>query len=438
MQISPARRIKGNVRLPGDKSISHRAALIAALANGSSRISNFSTSRDCESTLACLARLGVSIARDGNDICVEGAGNRGLRAPSEKLDCGNSASTMRMMAGMLAGQNFEAILTGDASLRSRPMKRIIQPLEMMGAQVLSKDGNPPLIIRGNASLEAIRYELFVASAQVKSAVLLAGLQARGRTEVVETLGMTRDHTERMLNWFGLDVETRTSTNGMRTIRIDGPATFDGVDIEIPGDISSSAFLVAAAALLPGSELEIEGVGLNPTRTQFLSTFRSLGLQVGIKLDHEKCNEPVGTVSVSGRPNPEPSRHGKSNLLRGALIPQLIDELPLLAVVGTQVPGGIEIRDASELRFKETDRISATVKNLRAMGAEVIEFKDGLAVAGMAQLRAAELDADGDHRIAMAFTIAALLADGQSEITGAENVEISFPEFFDLLEPVVQR
>jgi 3-phosphoshikimate 1-carboxyvinyltransferase len=438
MQISPARRIKGAVRLPGDKSISHRAALIAALANGRSHISNFSTSRDCASTLACLVQLGVSIEREGNDIRVAGAGNRGLQASTEPLDCGNSASTMRMLAGMLVGQSFDSILTGDESLRSRPMKRIIEPLEMMGAQILSDRGNPPLIIKANTPLEAIRYNLPVASAQVKSSVLFAGLRARGRTEVIETVGITRDHTERMLNWFGAPVKTRASTNGLRTVTIDGPATFDGTDIEIPGDISSAAFLVAAAALLPGSELEVNGIGLNPTRTQFLSTFRLLGLEVDIALLDEKCNELVGTIRISGRPNPEPAQHGKSNLLRGALISQLIDELPLLAVVGTQVPGGIEIRDASELRFKETDRISATVRNLRAMGAEVVEFEDGLAVAGMAQLRGAKLDAVGDHRIAMAFTIAALLADGDSEITGAENAEVSFPEFFDLLESVVQR
>jgi 3-phosphoshikimate 1-carboxyvinyltransferase len=424
--------------LPGDKSISHRAALIAALANGRSYISNFSTSRDCASTLACLTKLGVSIEREGNDISVVGAGNRGLQASTEPLDCGNSASTMRMLAGMLVGQNFDSILTGDESLRSRPMKRIIEPLEMMGAQILSDGGNPPLIIKANTSLEAIRYNLPVASAQVKSAVLFAGLRARGRTEVIETLGITRDHTERMLNWFGAPVERRASTNGLRTITIDGPAPFDGSDIEIPGDISSAAFLVAAAALLPGSELEINGIGLNPTRTQFLLTFRSLGLEIDIALLNEKCGEPVGSIRISGRPNPEPAQPGKSNLLRGALISQLIDELPLLAVVGTQVPGGIEIRDASELRFKETDRISATVKNLRAMGAEVVEFEDGLAVAGMAQLRGAKLDAVADHRIAMAFMIAALLADGDSEITGAESVEVSFPEFFDLLESVVQR
>ena len=438
MQIRPARSIKGAVRLPGDKSISHRAALIAALAKGSSHISNFSTSRDCASTLACLVQLGVSIEQEGNNIRVEGAGNQKLRAPTGPLDCGNSASTMRMLAGMLVGQDFDSILTGDKSLRSRPMKRIIEPLEMMGAQILSEDGNPPLIIRANNSLEAIRYNLPVASAQVKSGVLFAGLHARGRTEVIETLGITRDHTERMLNWFGAPVETRASTNGLRTIAIHGPATFDGSNIEIPGDISSAAFLVAAAALLPGSELEINGVGLNPTRTQFLLTFRPLGFEVDIAPLSEKCNEPVGTVRVSGRPNPEPAQHGKSNLLRRASISQLIDELPLLAVVGTQVPGGIEIRDASELRFKETDRISATVKNLRAMGAEVLEFEDGLAVAGMAQLRGAKLDANADHRIAMAFAIAALLADGDSEITGAESVEVSFPEFFDLLESVVQR
>lgn len=429
--------MKGSVRLPGDKSISHRAALIAASATGRSQISNFSTSQDCASTLSCLVKLGVSIERIGNNIHVENAGT-GWRAPTETLDCGNSGSTMRMLAGLLAGQPFSSILTGDESLQSRPMKRIIEPLEMMGAQIHSEEGMPPLAIHGATPLKGISYDLPVASAQVKSCVLLAGLKAQGRTEVIEGLGLTRDHTERMLKWFGLPVETRTSVDGVSRTTIEGPIAFDGRDLKIPGDISSAAFLIAGAALLPGSKLKVEGVGLNPTRTQFLSTLRSLGLAVEISGLTEECNEPVGAVLISGGPNPASAQHRKSNSVSGALIPQLIDELPLLAVVGSQVPGGIEIRDAAELRFKEADRISATVTNLRAMGAEVEEFADGLAVSGPAQLRGARLDSTGDHRIAMAFTIAALLAADESEIVGAECVAISFPEFFGLLESLVER
>ena len=438
MRVRPARRINGRIRLPGDKSISHRAALIAALATGGSRLSNFSTSQDCAATLSCLTKLGVSIEREGNSIRVEGAGNSGLRAPSEPLDCGNSGSTMRMLAGALAGQKFTSTLTGDNSLRSRPMKRIIEPLEMMGAHVHSEDGKPPLEIEGNVSLKGIRYDLPIASAQVKSCVLLAGLQAAGHTEVTETLGVTRDHTERMLKWFGVAVETKASTDGSGTVTIDGPVRFAARDVDIPGDISSASFFIAGAALLPGSKLEIEGVGLNPTRTQFLSTLHSLGLEVDMGGLHEVCNELVGTVRVFARPNRESGEHRKSNVVNGTLIPQLIDELPLLAVLGTQISGGIEIRDAAELRFKETDRISATVKNLRAMGADVEEFEDGLAVAGPINLHGAKLDPDGDHRIAMAFTIAALIADTESEIVGVECVGISFPEFFELLNSLIER
>jgi 3-phosphoshikimate 1-carboxyvinyltransferase len=428
------------LRLPGDKSISHRAAMIAALAEGTSFLSNFSTSQDCASTLDCLRRLGVSIEQQGSRVRVKGAGTQRLRAPAEPIDCGNSGSTMRMLSGILAGNSFVSTLTGDESLRARPMSRIIEPLELMGAHVISEDTRPPLGIEGRNPLKAIRYELPVASAQVKSCVLFAGLRACGRTEVVEKLA-TRDHTERMLEWFGVPLRIRSanadgaSTN---TIAIDGPASFSGRDVHIPGDISSAAFLIAAATLLSGSELEIESVGLNPTRTQFLRTLCSLGMDVEIADVHDDCNEPVGTVRVRGRQMHEARAQGLSNSLRGSLLPQLIDELPLLAVVGTQVPGGIEIRDAAELRVKETDRIAATVSNLRAMGAEVEEYEDGLAVAGATDLRGALIDSHGDHRIAMAFTVAALLADNESEITGAECVAISFPDFYELLDSIVGR
>jgi 3-phosphoshikimate 1-carboxyvinyltransferase len=437
MKIRPGRRLKGRPSIPGDKSLSHRSAIIAALAEGISQISDFSTSRDCASTLLCLRELGVSIEQSGNSLRVEGVGKVGFRAPNEQLDCGNSGSTMRMLAGVLAGQNFSSTLIGDGSLRCRPMERIIEPLEMMGAHIESLGGKLPLRIAGTRPLRAIRYEMPVASAQVKSCVLLAGIQADGRTDVIETLGTTRDHTERMLAWFGVPVERVVTADASAAIGIHGPISFAARGVNIPGDISSAAFLIAAAALLPGSELEIEGVGLNSPRTQFLSTLRSVGLDVRITEIREKCNEPVGNIRVSGGSFPEPQRV-ESNSVRGSLIPQLIDELPLLAVVGTQISGGIEIRDAAELRFKETDRIATTVKNLRMMGVGVEEFEDGLAVAGPASLSGAELDSFGDHRIAMAFTIAAFLADGASEIAGAECVEISFPEFFELLESLVQR
>ena len=366
MKITPAQRIKGRVSVPGDKSISHRAALIAALANRSSQISNFSSSRDCASTLSCLQALGVTVEQDGNDVLVEGVGVGHFVAPIEPLDCGNSGSTMRMIAGILAGQKFTSILTGDDSLRSRPMARIVEPLERMGARVLSENGKPPLRIEGRKPLTAIRYELPIASAQVKTCVLLAGLNAHGRTEVVEPSGkITRDHTERMLKWFGVPVENGDRNSPAASCAVVGPASFSGREVRIPGDFSSAAFLIAAAVLRPGSELEIENLGLNPTRTQFLHALRSAGAGIEIVADWEDCNEPAGTVSVRGAWQPGGWKH-----FSGPMVAALIDELPLLAVIGTQVPGGIVIRDAAELRTKESDRIAATVSNLRAMGAEV--------------------------------------------------------------------
>ncbi|MFN2510722.1 MAG: 3-phosphoshikimate 1-carboxyvinyltransferase [Pyrinomonadaceae bacterium] len=433
MKITPARRIRGRVTVPGDKSISHRAAIIAALANGTSRITNFASSEDCAATLACLRQLGVSIQSEGSSLIVQGAGESGLRVANEALYCGNSGSTMRMLAGVLAGQDFSSTLTGDDSLSSRPMQRIIEPLQLMGAEFGSKNAKPPLTIKGHKPLQPIRYELPVASAQVKSCVLLAGLNAEGRTEIIER-EETRDHTERMLNWFGVAVEKGFEG----AISIDGPVSLAARDVSVPGDISSAAFLIAAAALLPESKLEVEYVGLNPTRTMFVSMLRSLGVMIETIDSREESNEPAGRLRVNGQLTAQPPSAVDSTLVRGNLIARLIDELPLLAVVGTQMPGGIEIRDAAELRRKESDRISTTVKNLRAMGAEVEEFEDGLAVHGRTQLRGAMLDSFGDHRIAMAFAVAALTASGDSEIAGGECVSVSFPDFFTVLESLVER
>ncbi|MDQ3686389.1 MAG: 3-phosphoshikimate 1-carboxyvinyltransferase [Acidobacteriota bacterium] len=476
MKIQPARRLRGRVPgLPGDKSITHRAAIISALAAGQTRISNFSTSQDCTSTLESLRQLGVSIERDGSTVIVDGVGqgSAGLppsfRAAHEALDCGNSGSTIRMLAGVLAGQPFTSVLTGDDSLRSRPMKRIIAPLEMMGAHLTSEDGRAPLRIEGRHPLTSIRYEMPIASAQVKSCVLLAGLHAEGRTAVIERGIVTRDHTERMLNWFSVNVETTDvgvlpdtetapsfthlpqklqdilaiSVSPDReaeqsfTVSVDGGGTLTARDIIVPGDISSSAFLVVAAALLPGSRLQIDGVGLNPTRAQLIPTLFSLGVSITTGLLREQCNESVGSIIVNGGEGIVPSVEGR-NILRGSLIAGLIDELPVLAVLGTQVEGGLIIRDAKELRVKESDRITTTVENLRAMGAEVEEYDDGLAVGGPVRLRGAHLRAHGDHRIAMAFTVAALAAEGESYLEGAECVGVSFPEFFQLLDLVTER
>ena len=420
--------------MPGDKSIAHRAAMIAALAEGSSRITNFPNNADCEATLSCLAKLGVSIERRDRELLVRGGGADGLHASSEPLDCRNSGTTMRLLAGILAGQNFKSTLTGDESLRARPMARIIEPLRMMGARISSNDGRAPLVIEGHKPLKAINYELPVVSAQVKSCVLLAGLSAEGRTEVIES-SLTRDHTERMLRWFGVPLEVR-DVEGLRIVTVDGPARFKARDVSIPGDISSAAYFIAAAALLPGSSLEITNVGANPTRVMFLEQLRSSGFDVAVSEVREQCNEPVGTICVSG--SRSSASDFESATLRGPLIPQLIDELPLLAVVGSQLEGGIEIRDAAELRAKESDRIDAIVQNLGAMGAAVEEFDDGLRVSGPTKLRGAEIDPRGDHRIAMAFTVAALIAEGETKIKDAECVAVSFPEFFELLESVVER
>jgi 3-phosphoshikimate 1-carboxyvinyltransferase len=435
--IRPAKNIRGRLEMPGDKSISHRAAMVAALAEGASRLKNFSNSADCAATLACLAKLGVSIERSGNELLVHGVGANGLRASDEPLDCGNSGTTMRLLAGILAGQNFKSTLTGDESLRLRPMARIIEPLRMMGARISSYDSRAPLIVEGHRPLKASNLDLRVASAQVKSCILLAGVNAEGQTEIIEH-DVTRDHTERMLRWFGVSIEV-CDVKGSRAVTVDGPARFKARDVSIPGDVSSAAYFIAAAALLPGSWLELTHVGVNPTRVMFLEQLRSSGgFDVAVSGGREECNEPVGTIRVSGSKS-SPSADVESGArLQGSLIPQLIDELPLLAIVGSQCNGGIEIRDAAELRAKESDRIATTVENLRAMGATVDEFEDGLRVSGPTQLRGAQIDPHGDHRIAMAFAVAGLIAEGETEVKDADCVAVSFPEFFELLESVVER
>lgn len=429
MRLIPARSINGRFRLPGDKSISHRAALIAALARGKSEISNFSTARDCASTVECLRSLGVSIEQKNGKIVF--AGSQELSAPREPLDCGNSGSTLRILAGVLAGYDFTAELVGDESLSSRPMRRIIEPLELMGARIESSSGKAPLKVRGARTLSPITYKLPVASAQVKSAILFAGLNAEGRTTVIETT-QSRDHTERLFNGFGVPV----TTNSDLSVTLDGPARFTGGSITIPGDVSSAAYFVAAAMLLPDSQLTIEGVGLNPTRAAYLSVLSSWGADIATTDVQTERNEPYGTINVRGGITGNAKEAEQT--LDQSMIPSLIDELPLLAVVGSQIDGGIRIRDAGELRLKESDRLATTAANLRAMGAEVEEFPDGLSVSGPTQLHGALIDSHGDHRIAMAFSVAALLAKGETEISGAECVAISFPEFFPLLESVVRR
>jgi 3-phosphoshikimate 1-carboxyvinyltransferase len=451
VRISPAKLLRGRVRVPGDKSVSHRAAMLAALASGGpSRVSNFSTGADCASTLSCLAQLGVNVRREGSSVVIQGGAKlpRAARAP---LDCGNSGTTMRLLSGILAGCDFTSTLTGDGSLRSRPMRRIIEPLELMTARVESDGGHAPLTIFGRAPLAPVEYLLPVASAQVKSCVLLAGLRANGLTTVVERGGTTRDHTERLLRWFGVEVKTHpvavlepspsgadapTAASAL-AVSLSGPVRLTARDVAVPGDISSATFLLVAAAMLEGSDLTLEGVGTNPTRAAILGVLRALGADVAVADEREESNEPAGDVRVRGTGILAPVRAGAGRV-GGALSAALIDELPVLAVLGTRVEGGVEIRDAAELRVKESDRISATAANLRAMGAEVEEHEDGLTVAGPARLRGALVRSFGDHRVAMASAVAALTAAGDTEIEGADCVNISFPEFFPLLESVAVR
>lgn len=426
--VRPARNIRGSVSLPGDKSISHRYAMLAAIADGPSRLSNYSTGADCASTLGCLGSLGVKWERkreagDGDVIEVQGTGPN-LVAPTDSLDCGNSGSTIRMLSGIVAGQNFAAVMSGDESLSRRPMQRVIAPLTSMGARISSKEGRPPLHITGG-QLKAIDYVMPVASAQVKTCVLFAGLFADGETRVEEPL-RTRDHGEVALRAFGAKVETRQNE-----VRIRGGQRLKGIEARVPGDFSSAAFFLCAAALFRGSHLIVPNLLMNPTRARLLDVLMQIGLKVSVTQLEEINGELVGTIQVEG------------DKLKGAVITEadtaaLIDEIPVLAAIAPYTENGIEVRDARELRVKESDRIASIAVNLRAMGAEVQEFEDGMKIAGGQTLHGAELNSFGDHRIAMAFSIAALRAKGDTLIRGSECVSISYPEFFATLENVVER
>lgn len=426
-KVNSAKRITGSVALPGDKSISHRYAMLAAIAEGPSEIKYFSPSADCQSTLACLKKLGVKIDRKDGAVHIQGMGLDGLREPSGALDAGNSGSTMRMLSGILAGQPFRSVIGGDASLSRRPMKRVIDPLTQMGARINSAAGGvPPLEIGGSAGhpLHPIRYTLPVPSAQVKSAILLAGLFAEGETEVIEA-APTRDHTEIALEQMGAEI----GRHG-QTISVRGRARPEGKQLFVPGDISSATFFLVAALLVPESNLTLHNVGLNPTRTAILDWLVPMGGRVKV-INVEMVNgELLGDLHV------ETSKLEGGEIPR-ELIPGLIDELPALCVLGTQTERGISFRGAAELRVKESDRIGAVAKNLRRMGAEVEEFDDGLRVAGRQTLKGAEIESRGDHRIAMAFAVAGLLAQGTTMIRGANCVDISFPGFFDVLAQVAE-
>jgi len=424
--IRPARNILGTLRLPGDKSISHRYAMLGAFAEGTSRFSNFSTGADCASTLSCMQALGARVRtlEDGR-IEIDGVGGR-VTPVNHPLDCGNSGSTMRMISGLLAPQHGSFTLIGDESLSRRPMQRIRKPLSEMGANITLTDDHAPVTIHGT-TLHAMDYTTPVPSAQVKSCVLLAGLQTEGNTTVREAL-RTRDHSELALRAFGAEV-----TRSIDSVTIAGPQTLHAIEAAIPGDISSAAFFLCAAALFPGSGLILDGIGLNPTRATLLDVLTALGARIAVLQLQESHSELVGTVQITT----DPQGLG-STTISGALAAQLIDELPVLAAIGPYTSGGIRIRDAKELRVKESDRIALVARNLRAMGAEVEEFQDGLDIPGGQTLHGAVIDSGGDHRIAMAFSVAALRAQGETLIQGAESAAISFPEFFDLLDLVAER
>jgi 3-phosphoshikimate 1-carboxyvinyltransferase len=422
--IRPARNISGTLILPGDKSISHRYAMLAAIAEGTTHLENFSTGADCASTLKCLQTLGVDWERNQNSVVIHGRGLK-LHAPQVALDCGNSGSTMRMLSGILAGQDFTSELIGDESLSRRPMARIVTPLREMGAKISAAHGErPPLRICGG-NLKAIDYKMAVASAQVKSALLFAGLFADGETRVEEPV-RTRDHGEQALRAFGAEVKQER-----KQARIAGGQKLHAIDATVPGDISSAAFFLCAAALFPKSQLSLSGLGLNPTRGYLLDLLVSMGVRISVTQLEEKHGELAGTVQVEG------------SELRGATIrsPQtesLIDEIPVLAAIAPYTTHGIEIGDSRELRVKESDRIAAIAANLRKMGARVEEREDGLSIPGGQRLHGAEIDAFGDHRIAMAFAVAALCADGETTIRGAEAAAISYPAFFPTLDGLAER
>lgn len=413
--------LKGEITVPGDKSISHRGIMLGALANGTTSITNFLKGADCLSTISCFQKMGIEIEETENEILVHGKGLHGLSAPKEILDAGNSGTTTRLISGILAGQNFSCDLTGDASIQKRPMKRIMTPLSMMGADITSvhNNGCAPLHIKG-APLKGISYQSPVASAQVKSCVLFAGLYADGKTSVTEPF-LSRNHSELMLSSFGASVQTYGTT-----ATIEPEPVLTAQKVEVPGDISSAAFFIAAGLLIPGSELLIKNVGINPTRDGILRVCRQMGANLELLNTRTQCGEPVADILV---------KHSELNgtVIEGDLIPTLIDELPVIAVMAACANGETIIRNAEELKVKESNRLEIIVHHLSEMGCDITGTEDGMIIRGGKPLHGAVLDSHLDHRIAMSFAVAGLVADGETEITNADCVNISYPGFYrDLL------
>jgi len=418
--IKKCRELAGEIAVPSDKSISHRSVILAALADGRSRVENFLRAADTLATVRCIRHLGVEVSGENNGLVIEGKGLHGLSEPGDVLDCRNSGTTMRLLTGVLSAQPFYSVLTGDNSLRSRPMGRVVEPLRQMGARIDGRDDGrkAPLCIRGGG-LQGIDYRLPVASAQVKSAVLLAGLGAEGVT-ILREPSPSRDHTERMLKAMGA-VLNRSGN----TITLQPGGTLSPLDFEVPGDISSAAYWVVAATLIRGAEILIKGVGVNPTRSGLLAVLKSMGAQIVLENLREVSGEPVADLVVS-------AARLKGTVVQGDVIPTLIDEIPVLAVAMALAEGDSLVSDARELRVKETDRIAAICHNLRLLGAEVEEREDGFWVRGRNRLLGSTVDSYGDHRIAMAMGIAGMVAEGSTTVTGAEAVDISYPAFWETL------
>jgi len=425
LTVSPGAALRGCVTVPGDKSISHRALLLGALAEGSSHITGFLPSGDCRATLNCLRALGVRIqTHNATTLTVHGRGPRGLEAPTAPLDCVRSGTTMRLLTGVLAGQPFTSTLSGDQQLLRRPMGRVIEPLRRMGANIEDTAGHAPLTVYGQP-LHGITHELSVASAQVKSALLLAGLTAEGSTSVHQP-GPARDHTERMLAAMGADIQTSGLTVTLHPVSRLAP-----LSPTIPGDVSSAAFLLVAAVLVPDSDVTVTGVGINPTRTGLIDVLRAMGTDISVSNQHSACGETVANVTTR-------TSDLRGVTIEGDTVVRMIDEFPILAVAATQAHGTTVVRNANELRVKETDRIAAVVQELRRLGAQIEAREDGFVVEGSTPLHGAPVDSHGDHRLAMALAVAGLIADGETIIQDTDCVEDSFPGFVERIQAIGAR
>lgn len=425
MFFSKVPRLSGEVTVPGDKSISHRSVMFGSIAKGITEIHGFLQGADCLSTISCFQKMGIEIENKGGTVLVHGKGLRGLTAPETLLDCGNSGTTTRLISGLLSAQDFSVTLTGDESIQARPMKRIMEPLSMMGARIQSvrENGCAPLRITG-APLHGIRYLSPVASAQVKSAILLAGLYAEGETSVTEPY-ISRDHSERMLSLFGADIHTEGTTALLLP-----PRELFAKKLTIPGDISSAAYFLAAGLMIPGSEILIKNVGINPTRAGILNVCRQMGGSITLVNQKDGPGEPTADLLVS-------YSQLKGTVIEGEIIPTLIDELPIIAAMACFAEGTTTIRNAAELKVKESNRIAIMVENLNAMGADVTETEDGMIIHGKTPLHGAVIDSKKDHRIAMTFAVTALASEGETEILSAECVDISYPDFYSDLNKLMK-